>query len=108
MSARVQIIKMAQAGTTPANIAAAMNCKVQRVYDVLKAARGQGMDIPKFARGPSLPPTTLVQVSRITAQRLKPDAERRNMTVEQLICAMTTAIAADGLVGAVLDGGRHD
>jgi hypothetical protein len=108
MNDRAKIIKMAQRRNEPAIIAAAVNCKVQKVYDVLKKARALGMDIPKFTRGPKQAPTTLVQVPRITAQRLTPEAELRGMSVENLIAALVTTVASDNLVGAVIGDIQHD
>lgn len=101
MSLRPQIIRMAQAGNRPAVIARALNCSSQKVFDVLKAARGAGMDIPKFQRGPATL-TSIYQVPHTTVKRLKPEAEKRNMTVEQLLSALAATIASDDLVEAVL------
>lgn len=104
MSVRTDIIRMAQAGTRPAVISRALNCTPQKVFDVLKAARKAGMDIPKFQRGPATA-TAIYQVPLTTVKRLKPEAERRGMTVEQLLSALANTIATDRLVDALL--GSH-
>lgn len=102
MSDRVEIIRMAQARNQPAQIAVALNCKPQKVYDVLKKARKAGADIPPFPTGRKIVPMTLVQIPQVTAQKLAPMAEVRAMNVPQLIAAITSSVATQQLVDAIL------
>jgi hypothetical protein len=61
------------------------------------------MDAPRTAPRAALRDTVTVEISIAVIRALRPQAARRDVSVQRLISDVIEVVAADGLVSAVLD-----
>lgn len=103
-----QVVEMAQAGTTPSEIARITGLSIHTVGYDLYTARKAGVDIPKFTKGRTRKLGHDVRIPLIAINALESEAIRRGLTVNHLAGMILTRIAENNQVGAVLDdGGRN-
>jgi len=106
MSTEAEVLKLAKQRVRPCIIAQRVGRTPATVYHYLCKARRAGVDIPKFDTGPASPRlTTLASISAEDTKALRVFAQRRGLTVKDLVAQVVHVVARDSLVAAILDDG---
>jgi DNA-binding CsgD family transcriptional regulator len=99
-----ETIRLAREGIPPREIAVHLGCAVATVYHYLNKARHEGTFSGRFKPGGfSAEKAWTSYLSRDLAERLRPVAAGRGMTLDDLTRSILTKVAEDNLVDAVLD-----
>ena len=101
VSKREEAIALAHQGNPPAEIAIRTGLAVNSVYHYLREARRAGENIPKFRRGPRL--GKVICIDAATVQALRPYANRRMCSTDELARQIVRRVAQGGLVDTILD-----
>ena len=101
VSKRDEAIALARQGHPPAEIAVRTGLAVNSVYHYLAGARRDGVDVPKFKSGPRL--GSVVCIDADTARALRPHANRRFCSTDELARQIVQRAASGGLIDVILD-----
>ncbi|MEQ8340098.1 MAG: hypothetical protein RID15_13975 [Marinovum algicola] len=102
MSSRFDdVVALAKEGNPPAEIAVQTRLAVNTVYHYLGIARRAGEDVPKFKTGPRL--GRVVCIDAATARALRPYANRRFCSTDELARQIVQRAARSGLIDDILD-----
>lgn len=104
MTAYTQVIELAKAGMRPSQIEPEVGIKRGTIYTYISNARSKGISIPRFSNAGIAHSTgTRFSLRKDISTRLKPQADRRNISVSALAHTLLETIANSDLVDAVLD-----
>ncbi len=108
MEPHERVVRMAQRGIPPRQIAADLQMQVNTVYCAIRRARQRGADIPRFT-GAGVPPGRYHHLRIELPDELRPaleaEAAARGDTPSQLMRRVLAVVLRDGLIGAILDDG---
>jgi len=111
MANKSEIIRLALEGLPPREIAARTGATSNHCSAVISKARSTGTDITRF--GPGRAATVngranrALVISADIARDLEPFADRRGVTVQEIVRRLVTAVVEDGIVDAILDDGEQ-
>lgn len=101
---RAEIVAMADRGVTPREIAVRLRLQPQTIHHYLWLARRECETTARFKAGsPAEVGSSRAIISRELAERLRPAAHARGLTVPALAKSILARVADDGLIDAVLD-----
>lgn len=103
-----RIIKLAQAGWTDATIGATVGISTDTVQNVLRTARGNGLDIPKRAATGRNPDRLVIRMSKAARATLQEQALSRSMPMPEFVSYLLNTIVSEDLFDAVLDDDEGD
>lgn len=100
-----EVVKMAQGGMAPAEIAQETGVTINTVYGDIYNARKAGIQLPEFPRGRTRMMSHNLYLPVRVLSTLEAAAKERELTVHSLAGMILTTIANDNLITAVLDDG---
>ena len=106
-----RIIQLGEEGLSPADIQRELRtANIRTIYSALSYARRRGADIPRYS-GRKKAPTVEITPDAVAfppsvLADMKPAADARGITVEQLARKLIANVVEDGLIDAVLDDVR--
>lgn len=111
MVGKNEIIALACQGLPPREIAARAGVTSNHCSTVLSHARATGAEIPRFGPGRIAKPNGRAKralvIAADLARDLEPFADRRGVSVQEIVRRLVTAVVEDGIVDAILDDGEQ-
>jgi len=111
MANKSEIIRLALEGLPPREIAARTGATSTYCSTVLSHARATGTEIRRFGSGRRAKPNGRAKralvIAADLARDLEPFADRRGVSVQEIVRRLVTAVVEDGIVDAILDDGEQ-
>ena len=100
-----RVADLARLGLSPAEMSALLGTSAQTVSNQLATARSRWPDVPAHVQNPKGRRHVRITLPYDVSARLRIEAARRGITVDDLTLRLLTVISEDGMVDAILDDG---